>query len=71
MRRGGEEGIEEEQASSNPLLVKESTHQSQGYCHGEGGGESGLPPSPATSLLVLSTLVAVSGSYVFGSAVSE
>lgn len=38
-----------------------------------GGGErrSGSDSDSATAVLVLSTVVAVSGSYVFGSAVSE
>ncbi|KAK3014127.1 hypothetical protein RJ639_007919 [Escallonia herrerae] len=60
------ESIEHGQSSSSPLLVNP---------HGVIGSsapdqrQASSSPSPATPLLVLSTLVAVSGSYVFGSAV--
>lgn len=55
MERGG--GIEDGQTSI-PLLLSENP------------SESSVSSSPATAVVVLSTLVAVFGSYVFGSAVS-
>lgn len=55
MERGG--GIEDGQTSI-PLLLSENP------------SESSDSSSPATAVVVLSTLVAVFGSYVFGSTVS-
>ena len=63
----GRESIEEGQLSS-PLLPKEKHEAYAGVSGGGGGEQSG--PSSATAAVVLTTLVAVSGSYVFGSAVS-
>ncbi|EXC31835.1 Sugar transporter ERD6-like 5 [Morus notabilis] len=54
------ESIEEEGQLSNPLLLVEES------C---GGSDENGSFSPTTSMVVLSTFVAVSGSYVFGSAV--
>ena len=53
---------------SSPLIVadKPCEHGSSG---GGGGGEEEMGVSSATSVLVLSTLIAVCGSYVFGTAV--
>lgn len=73
----GRESIEEGKLS-NPLLVKNIDSESQVYGYGgrgenSGAGneqQSGIFSSSATTMVVLSTLVAVSGSYVFGSAVS-
>jgi SP family sugar porter-like MFS transporter len=64
----GRESIEEGQLSS-PLLPKEKHEAYAGVSVGGGGGEQSRPSS-ATAAVVLTTLVAVSGSYVFGSAVS-
>lgn len=61
----GRESIEGGELSS-PLVAEKN----DGVCaSGGGGGQSG--GSSATGVVVLSTLVAVSGSYVFGSAVSS
>ncbi|CAB4315546.1 unnamed protein product [Prunus armeniaca] len=72
----GRESIEEGKLS-NPLLVKNIDSESQVYGYGgrgenSGAGneqQSGTFSSSATTMVVLSSLVAVSGSYVFGSAV--
>ncbi|KAH0994767.1 hypothetical protein GBA52_018631 [Prunus armeniaca] len=72
----GRESIEEGKLS-NPLLVKNIDSESQIYGYGgrgenSGAGneqQSGTFSSSATTMVVLSSLVAVSGSYVFGSAV--
>ncbi|PQP93349.1 sugar transporter ERD6-like 5 isoform X1 [Prunus yedoensis var. nudiflora] len=72
----GRESIEEGKLS-NPLLVKNFDSESQVYGYGGRGENSGAGneqqsetfSSSATTMVVLSTLVAVSGSYVFGSAV--
>jgi hypothetical protein len=63
----GRESIEEGELSSP--LVPEEKHEVYAGVSGSGGGgeQSG---SSATPAVVLTTLVAVSGSYVFGSAVS-
>ena len=78
----GRESIEEGELST-PLVAKEEHHQlyGSGTSSGDhacanttgcdGGGESQSGSSSATGVVVLSTLVAVSGSYVFGTAVSE
>ena len=78
----GRESIEEGELST-PLVAKEEHHQlyGSGASSGDhacanttgcdGGGESQSGSSSATGVVVLSTLVAVSGSYVFGTAVSE
>ncbi|KAL6311680.1 hypothetical protein AAG906_007426 [Vitis piasezkii] len=58
------ESIEEGQLSS-PLIVADKPCENG--CSGDGHEEMG--GSSATSVLVLSTLIAVSGSYVFGTAV--
>lgn len=60
------ESIEEGQLSS-PLIVADKPCENG--CSGDGHEEMG--GSSATSVLVLSTLIAVSGSYVFGTAVSS
>ncbi|TQD76463.1 hypothetical protein C1H46_038025 [Malus baccata] len=69
------ENIEE---LSNPLLVKNTTSKLHSGGSGSGGSnnnggasyeEGGESSSSATIMVVVSTLVAVSGSYVFGSAV--
>ncbi|KAM1549479.1 hypothetical protein ACFX15_010047 [Malus domestica] len=71
------ENIEEGELS-NPLLVKNTTSKlhsgggGSGGSSGNGGAsyeEGGESSSSATIMVVVSTLVAVSGSYVFGSAV--
>ncbi|CAK7340802.1 unnamed protein product [Dovyalis caffra] len=54
----------EEGEISSPLLVEERTQ-----IHGASGGEEQRGGSSATTMVVFSTLVAVSGSYVFGSAI--
>ncbi|KAB1202301.1 Sugar transporter ERD6-like 5 [Morella rubra] len=70
----GRESIEEGELSS-PLVAKESHEAyttgagSGGGGDGDGGGEGQSVSASATGAVVLSTLVAVSGSYVFGSAV--
>ena len=76
------ESIEEGELST-PLVAKEEHHQLYGSgtssddhaCANttgcDDGGESQSGSSSATGVVVLSTLVAVSGSYVFGTAVSE
>ncbi|PQQ11505.1 sugar transporter ERD6-like 5 isoform X1 [Prunus yedoensis var. nudiflora] len=72
----GRESIEEGKLS-NPLLVKNIDSESQVYGYGGRGENSGAGneqqnetfSSSVTTMVVLSTLVAVSGSYVFGSAV--
>ncbi|XP_059435643.1 sugar transporter ERD6-like 5 [Corylus avellana] len=61
----GRESIEEGQLSS-PLLPKE---KHEAYAGVSGGGGEQSEPSSATVAVVLTTLVAVSGSYVFGSAI--
>ena len=78
----GRESIEEGELST-PLVAKEEHHQLYGSGASSGdhacanttgcddGGESQSGSSSATGVVVLSTLVAVSGSYVFGTAVSE
>ncbi|XP_041020797.1 sugar transporter ERD6-like 5 isoform X2 [Juglans microcarpa x Juglans regia] len=61
----GRESIEGGELSS-PLVAKKN----DGVCaSGAGGGGGQTGGSSATGVIVLSTLVAVSGSYVFGSAV--
>lgn len=69
----GRESIEEGELSS-PLVAKESheayTTGAGSGGGGDGGGEGQSVSASATGAVVLSTLVAVSGSYVFGSAVS-
>ncbi|KAJ8769733.1 hypothetical protein K2173_005939 [Erythroxylum novogranatense] len=55
----------EEGGISGPLLVKERPQ----LLAGDGGGVEQSEGSSATTMVVISTLVAVSGSYVFGSAV--
>uniref|UniRef100_A0A7N2L475 Uncharacterized protein n=1 Tax=Quercus lobata TaxID=97700 RepID=A0A7N2L475_QUELO len=76
----GRESIEEGELST-PLVAKEEHHQLYGSGTSSGdhacanttgcddGGESQSGSSLATGVVVLSTLVAVSGSYVFGIAV--
>lgn len=64
----GRESIEEGELSS-PLVPKEKHEVYAGISGGGGGGEQS-GSSSATVAVVLTTLVAVSGSYVFGSAVS-
>ncbi|KAM3752790.1 hypothetical protein ACB098_03G045500 [Castanea mollissima] len=76
----GRESIEEGELST-PLVAKEEHHQLYGSGASSGdhacanttgcddGGESHSGSSSATGVVVLSTLVAVSGSYVFGTAV--
>lgn len=64
----GREGIEEGDVSSS-LLVKDRS-QIRGRDDASVGGDGQSKGSPATAVVVISTLVAVSGSYVFGSAVS-
>ncbi|KAK3031611.1 hypothetical protein RJ639_035617 [Escallonia herrerae] len=59
------ESIEHGQSSSSPLLVNPDGATGSGAAERQASSSS----SPATPVLVLSTLVAVSGSYVFGSAV--
>ncbi|KAL0005805.1 hypothetical protein SO802_013366 [Lithocarpus litseifolius] len=73
----GRESIEEGELST-PLVAKEEHHQlygsgaSSGDCANttgcDDGGESQSGSSSVTGVVVLSTLVAVSGSYVFGTA---
>ncbi|KAJ9180190.1 hypothetical protein P3X46_008466 [Hevea brasiliensis] len=63
----GREGIEEGEISSS-LLVKDRS-QIRGRDDACVSGEVQSGGSSATTVLVISTLVAVSGSYVFGSAV--
>ena len=79
----GWESIEGE--LSTPLVAKEEHHQLYGSGTSSGdlwpclcqtigcddGGESQSGSSSATGVVMLSTLVAVPGSYVFGTAVSE
>lgn len=60
----GKESVMEEGLSSSLLKEKSQVHGG-GSSGGEGGSAS------ATSAVVLSTFVAVCGSYVFGSAVSS
>lgn len=68
------ESIEEGQLSS-PLIVADKPCENG--CSGDGHEEMGgdgheeMGGSSATSVLVLSTLIAVCGSYVFGTAVSS
>ncbi|XP_050274525.1 sugar transporter ERD6-like 5 isoform X9 [Quercus robur] len=76
----GRESIEEGELST-PLVAKEEHHQLYGSDASSGdhacanttgcddGGESQSGSSSATGVVVLSTLVAISGSYVFGTAV--
>ncbi|KAK2976812.1 hypothetical protein RJ640_002211 [Escallonia rubra] len=59
------ESIEHGQSSSSPLLVNPDGATGSSAAERQASSSS----SPATPVLVLSTLVAVSGSYVFGSAV--
>ena len=75
----GRESFEEGELST-PLVAKEEHHQVYasgdhlGCANSSGcddGGESQSGSSSATDVVVLSTLVAVSGSYVFGTAVSH
>ncbi|KAK9919725.1 hypothetical protein M0R45_028306 [Rubus argutus] len=65
---GSRENIEGGELSS-PLLDVAGSRNSGGDGGSGGGQHSGSEHSSATSMVVLSTLVAVSGSYVFGSAV--
>lgn len=51
------------------LIVKEKPQDGVGGCSGEGQVGTGTTTS-ATPVVVLSTFVAVCGSYVFGTAVS-
>lgn len=62
----GKESIKEEEHLSNPLLPVNETYR---YSRDGGSGSDEDGSSSATAMVVLSTLVAVSGSYVFGSAV--
>lgn len=62
----GKESVMEEGLSSSLLKEKSQVHGA-----GSSGGESGSGSASATSAVVLSTFVAVCGSYVFGSAVSS
>lgn len=60
------------EAGLSTFLLKEKSEilGSSGGSHGGDGGTDESGSSSATSLVVLSTFVAVCGSYVFGSAVS-
>lgn len=60
----GKESVMEEGLSSSLLKEKSQVHGA-----GSSGGESGSGSASATSAVVLSTFVAVCGSYVFGSAI--
>lgn len=65
----GRESIEESQLSNPLLLVKDRGGRSGAVdSNHDHDGDDGS--SSATTMVVLSTLVAVSGSYVFGTAVS-
>ena len=70
----GKESIEEGQLS-NPLLIVNDSGGHSGAVDSnhddDHGGDYNDWSSSATTMVVLSTLVAVSGSYVFGSAVSK
>lgn len=66
---GSRENIQGGELSS-PLLDVAGSRNSGGDCGSGGSQHSGSEHSSATTMVVLSTLVAVSGSYVFGSAVS-
>lgn len=59
------ETIEERQTTS-PLLVRERP-----VMHANGGGGTSESGGSATAVLVISTFVAVCGSYAFGAAVSN
>lgn len=59
----------EEGGLSCSLIVKEKPQDGVGDCSGAGQGETRISSS-ATTTVVLSTFVAVCGSYVFGTAVS-
>lgn len=65
----GRESIEEGEVSS-PLVPKEYHQVYATVSGGPGGGGEQSGSSSATRAVVLTTLVAVCGSYVFGSAVS-
>lgn len=64
------ENIGEEQLSS-PLIVADIKPCENGCSGGGGGGGEEMGVSSATYVLVLSTFIAVCGSYVFGTAVSS